>query len=189
VSQEQDGGSWLEDTHYTLNKQDPVLSLPTLNSEQYQQLLALLNKQHTEGVIPGSTANGTGFMAGKHFSFLTSFASGDWIIDSGASDHITPDLGIFTSVQKLQIPGFITMPNGKQSRIAHISSVRLTPTLMLSNVLHVPDFQFNLLSVHKLCEQIAGKVIFSSTDCTLQGPMLQEVVLGKASSGLYHIHH
>jgi len=79
------------------------------------------------------------------------------------------------------------MPNRKQSRIAHIGSVQLTPVLMLSNVLHVPDFQFNLLSVHKLCEQITGKVIFSSTNCTLQGPMLQEVVLDEASNGLYHI--
>ena len=59
------------------------------------------------------------------------------------------------------------MPNGKQSKIAHIGSVQLTPTLMLSNVLHVSDFQFNLLLVHKLCEQIIGKVIFTTTDCTL----------------------
>jgi len=87
----------------------------------------------------------------------------------------------------MEVPGFITLPNGKHSRIVHVGSVQLTPTLMMSNVLHVPDFQFNLLSVHKLCEQIASKLIFSATDCTLQGPMLQEMVLGKASSGLYHI--
>ena len=36
-------------------------------------------------------------MAGKLFSFLTSFRSGDWIIDSGASDHITPDCGLLNS--------------------------------------------------------------------------------------------
>jgi len=113
VSQEQDSGSWLEDTHHSTGKQALVLSLPALNSEQYQQLLALLNKQHTEGVSSGNTTSGTGFMAGKYFSFLTSFVNGDWIIDSGASDHITPDLSLFTLVQKLQIPGFITMPNGK----------------------------------------------------------------------------
>jgi len=77
VSQEQDSGSWLEDTHYAANNQDPVLSLPTLNSEQYQQLLTLLNKQHVEGVNLGGTTDGAGFMVGKHFSFLTSFANGD----------------------------------------------------------------------------------------------------------------
>jgi len=162
------------------------MSLLTLNIEQYQQLLTLLNKQQPEGNSSGPSV-GTCFIASKHFCFLTSFANGDWIIDSGASDHITKDLGILTSVQKLTISGFITMPNGKHSKIAHIGSVQLTPTLLLSNVLYVPDFQFNLLSVSKLCEQVAGKVIFTSTDCTLQGPMQQEVVLGKANNGLYHV--
>ena len=57
----------------------------------------------------------------------------------------------------------------------------------LSNVLHVPDFQFNLLLVSKLCEQVTGKVIFTSTNCILQDPMLQEVVLGRTNSGLYHV--
>ena len=41
------------------------------------------------------------------------------------------------------------MPNGKQSKIAHIGSFQLTPTFMLSDVLHVLDFQFNLLLVSK----------------------------------------
>ena len=170
ITQEQDGVSWLEDTQCNTSNsnQAPALALPTLNTEQYQQLIALLNKQQTENNSSSSLV-GTGFLAGKHFCFLTSFANGDWIIDSGASDHITPNLDILTSVHKLSIPGFITMPNGKHSKIAHIGSVQLTPTLLLTNVLHVPDFQFNLLSVSKLCKQIAGKVIFTYTNCTLQG--------------------
>ena len=147
--------------------------------------MTLLNKQQNEN--QASSSVGTGFMAGTSFCFLTYFANRDWIIDSGASDHITPNLEMLTSVQKLSNPGYITMPNGKHSRIAHIGSVRLSPTLLLTNVLHVPEFQFNLLSVSKLCEQIAGKVIFTSSGCTLQGPMQLEVVLGKAYHGLYHV--
>ena len=77
------------------------------------------------------------------------------------------------------------MPNGRHSKVSHIGSVRLTSTLTFPNVLHVPDVQFNLLSVHKLCQQLAGKVVFSSTDCTLQASMLQEVVLGKVVDGSY----
>jgi len=170
VTQEQDGVSWLEDTQCKVGSQEPALALPTLNTEQYQQLMALLSKSQSEDNNSGSSI-GTGFLAGKCFCFLTSFANRDWIIDSGASDHITPDLGILTFVQKLSIPGFITMPNGKHSRIEHIGSVQLSPTLLLTDVLHVPDFQFNLLSVHKLCKQVAGKVIFTPTDCTLQSPI------------------
>ena len=146
--------------------------------------MALLNKQQAESSSGSSV--GTGFLAGKHFCFHTSFPNGNWIVDSGASDHITPNLGIFTSVQKLSVPGFITMPNGRCSKIAHVGSVQLSSILLLDNVLHVPDFQFNLLSVSKLCDQVAGRVIFTSTDCTLQGPKQPEVVLGKACNGLYH---
>ena len=81
------------------------------------------------------------------------------------------------------------MFNGKQSIIAHIGLIHLTPSLSPSNILHVLDFQFNILSVSKLCNQIAGKVIFTSTNCTLKGPMSQEVVVGKGSSALYHVQH
>ena len=138
---------WIEDV--SSDKQNvPAVALPTVNAEQYQQLLSLLSKQQ-EGAY--DSFNGTGFMAGKPFCFLTSFKNEDWIIDNGASGHITSHLHLLTSVKQLKTPGFITMPNGKQSRIAHIGSVQLTPSLLLSNVLHVPDFQFNLLSVSKLC--------------------------------------
>jgi len=68
-------------------------------------------------------------------------------------------------------------------------TVQLTPTLQITNVLHVLDFQFNLLSVHKLCKQIAGQVTFTSSECTIQGPILQEMVLGKVNRGLYHVQH
>jgi len=123
VTQEQEGVSWLDEAHCNSNSQDsamrPALALPTLNTEQYQQLMALLSKQQVENSSAGSLV-GTGFLAGKHFCFHRTFSSGDWIIDSGASDHITPDLGIFTSVQKLSVPGYITMPNGKHSKIAHV---------------------------------------------------------------------
>ena len=81
------------------------------------------------------------------------------------------------------------MPYGKQSRITHIGSVQLTPALLLSNVLHVSEFQFNFLSVSKLCNQLASKVIFTATECTLRGPMSQEVVLGRASNGLCQVQH
>ena len=159
MTQELDGTSWIEEIHGSNspdNQHAPGVSLPTLNVEQYQHLLTLLNKHPEEG---HNSLNGTGFTAGKPFSFLTSFKSGDWIIDSGASDHITPHLHLLSSIQQLKFPNFITMLNGKQSRIAHIGLVHLTPTLLPSNVLHVPDFQYNLLSVSKLCNQLAGRVI------------------------------
>jgi len=119
----QDEESWLGGLPGTASSDSaPVVSLPTLNADQFQQLLSLLDKQQGEN---HNSTSGTGFMVGKTFCFLTSIKNNDWIIDSGASDHITPHLNLFSSVQKLNYPGFITMANGKQSSIEHIGIVVL----------------------------------------------------------------
>jgi len=77
VTQEQDGASWIEELHGS-NSSDkqhaPAVSLSTLNAEQYQQLLTLLNRKQEER---HNSLNGTGFMTGKPFFFVTSFKNGD----------------------------------------------------------------------------------------------------------------
>jgi len=73
-------------------------------------LFTLLNKQ-TEAPNAGSI--GAGFLAGTKFCFVASFDGGCWITDSGASDHITPHLNLFSSVQPLKHPAYVTMPIGQ----------------------------------------------------------------------------
>ena len=143
VMQESEENSWLEgmnnssvSTHVN-NQLVPGISLPTLRLDQYQQLLSLLNRQSE---AHNSSSVGAGFLAGIKFCFIAPFNNGNWIIDSGASDHITPHLNLFFSFQPLKNPAYITMPNGKHSRVSHIGSVRLTSILIFPNVLHVPDF-------------------------------------------------
>lgn len=75
-----------------------------------------------------------------------------WILDSGATDHICPDLNKFMTIQAVNEPTFITIPDGRKISVLHTGSIKLNDTLLLHNVLHVPDFQFQLISVHKLCK-------------------------------------
>ena len=51
VTQDQEGVSWLEEGQSCGNNQEPALALPTLNSEQYQQLMTLLSKQQVETML------------------------------------------------------------------------------------------------------------------------------------------
>jgi len=64
VTQDQDNASWLEGVQGPSSssdtQHDPAVSLPTLDAEQYQQLLTLLSKQKEEG---HTSFNGTGFLA------------------------------------------------------------------------------------------------------------------------------
>ena len=113
-------------------------------------------------------------LAGKLFCFSASKPDLKWIIDSGATDHITPNLHCFSSYTPLAHNSFITMPNGKQAQIHHIGTIALTPSLTLYNALHVPDFQYNLLSASRLAKQLTAHVVFTPTAC-YSGPFNEQV--------------
>ena len=98
-------------------------------------------------MIPTAAA---GFLAGKSFCFLTTIGNNNWILDSGASDHITHDLSLLHDVKPLQQPCYITMPNGKKAQILHVGSLFFGNAMVLKDVFHTPEFQFNLLSISKL---------------------------------------
>ena len=89
-----------------------------------------------------------------------------WIINSSASNHITPDLSLLHSVRPVQATCYITMPNGRQAQIKHIGSMLLASDLVLENALHIPKFQFNLLSISKLTKQFAANVVFTHSKST-----------------------
>ncbi|XP_019266226.1 PREDICTED: uncharacterized protein LOC109243706 [Nicotiana attenuata] len=82
----------------------------------------------------------------------------------------------------------VSLPNGYKVRVTNIGSLTLSPDLTLHNVLYVPSFQHNLISVYKLVEKPGDIVQFTNTACTLQGPSLKKpVVLGRPDNGLYKL--
>ena len=131
-----------------------------------------------------------GFFAGKTFCFLTKSSNDSvWIVDSGASDHVTYDLSLLHNVKKMSFTCNITMPNGKRAPITHSGSMFLRDKIEIHNVLYIPSFQYNLLSVSKLARQLSANVIFTPTSCVLQAPTTQkELLLGKEHKGLYLLH-
>jgi len=166
-------------------------SVPTFTHDQYNKLLAMLSKHELETSVqsPGESA-GTAMLAGKVFCFSVSNPSSKWIIDSGATDHITPDLKYFSSYSPLPCDSFIIMPNGKHARIHNIGTIQLTPTLTLSNALHVPAFHYNLLSASKLAKQLQAHVVFTPSHCYLQVPSTRQPLgIGKELGGLYLVDH
>ena len=78
-----------------------------------------------------------------------------WIIDSGASFHVTPHEEFFSSYQKGDF-GTVKMGNHVTSKIVGIGEVSLmTETgnkLVLKEVRHVPEMRLNLISAGKLDE-------------------------------------
>ena len=70
-------------------------------------------------------------------------------------------------MKEVQAACYITMTNGRQALIKHVGSLVLAHGLTLENVLHVPEFEFNLLPIGKLTIQFRANVIFTPYACIL----------------------
>ena len=75
-----------------------------------------------------------------------------WIIDSGASDHMTGDVSVFTTYTPCHNHLNIRIADGSLSKVAGIGLVAVTNTIILDSVLFVPKLDCNLLSVRKLTQ-------------------------------------
>lgn len=83
---------------------------------------------------------------------LMSTSTKQWLLDSSATDHIFPDLQEFESFQTVtNSEDSITVPDGRKIKVLHIGKVKLNDKIVLQQVLHVLDFQYKLIYVHKLC--------------------------------------
>ena len=94
---------------------DQEQSTPFLIPDQYDKLLAILSKHDLE-TSPSTSGDSTGaaMLASKVSCFSASNPDLKWIVDNGATDHITPKLLYFSSYSPLPQDSFITMPNGKK---------------------------------------------------------------------------
>lgn len=80
------------------------------------------------------------------------------------------------------------LPNGEMSPVTHVGIVQLTTSITLRDVLVVPKFQFNLLSISQLTNHSACTVFFSSTKCILQDhALMMETKIGSLVDGLYKL--
>ena len=83
----------------------------------------------------------------------SSHSNHNWFTDTGASDHITPDLAQLSLHEQATAGETVTVGNGQELPITHIGNGKLlTPfhNFNLNNILKVPQIASNLLSMHKL---------------------------------------
>ena len=86
----------------------------------------------------------------------------DWIVDSGASKHITGNKSEFDTYHPSmhKEPETVVTADGTSQHIMGTGYVSCTPTLILSSVLHVPSFPVNLMSISCIIDQLYCLVIF-----------------------------
>lgn len=124
-------------------------------------------------------------MAGKCF-----FAQSDqtkWIVDSGATNHITTsDKSLLLHDDKVENAGNVLMPTGATADVSHIGNFQLTGGDLLKDVLCVPTFKLNLLSVSKVTKDLNYCAKFFPEHCVFQDLCTRKVkVTGREEQGLY----
>ena len=112
-------------------------------------------------------------------SLQKSLSPDAWIIDTGASSHVCSDLAMFREL--IPVSGVtVTLPNGTRVSITHTGTICITKTIILHNVLHVPDFKFNLISVSCLVKTLSCSAHFFPTCCFIQ-ELSQGLMIGRGN--------
>ncbi|CAL5421419.1 unnamed protein product [Camellia sinensis] len=152
------------------------------NKDQIDQLLKLIKSNSSSGT-PSVFLAQTGRNP-KAFSCLN---FSPWIIDSGASDHMTSFSHLFSTYFPCSGHDKIRIADGSFSPIAGKGFIKLTEKINLNSVLHVPNLACNLLSVSKLSKDSNCRVTFFESHCEFQDQNSGKMI-GRARmlEGLYY---
>ncbi|OIT29832.1 hypothetical protein A4A49_54871 [Nicotiana attenuata] len=128
----------------------PALPQPIMfTQEQYYQILKLLNKD---------TGDNSKHFAGttKATTLADKTKSKNWIVDSGATNHIvhTRELLDKINTNRLKSGSKVHLPDGTSLDIACAGESRIGECGVIRNVLYIPDFKYNLVSVSKLTRDL-----------------------------------
>jgi hypothetical protein len=111
-----------------------------------------------------------------------------WIVDFGASRHMTPYPMMFKTYKYLSGRDKVQTVDGSLCSIAGVGDVTCTSELQLLSVLHVPNFTNKLLSDSQLVDDLNCVVSLSPTHVVLQELKTGRVIgIGKRSEGLYRL--
>lgn len=187
TEQQNTGSRWSKTNAPKLAATAQQSSSGILFSQEQLQQLAQLMPQLQQSSIKNSESDEE---LDVHFSGMISeklsSSSLEWIVDSGASDHMTPCLNMFDNATPVSQSHTINLPTGDTVRITHIGNVLVNPSITLKNVLCVPTFKHNLLSVQKLSQENNCEVKFEPTQCIISDKNTKQVIgIAKAYNGLY----
>ncbi|KAJ9678645.1 hypothetical protein PVL29_020733 [Vitis rotundifolia] len=110
--------------------------------------------------------------------FATSSSLETWLIDSGCTNHMTYDQGLFKELDKT-ITSKIRIGNGAYLAVKGKGTVEIeghTGLKLISNVLYVPEINQNMLSVGQLLEK-GYKVLFEDNHCMIADAQGREVFI------------
>jgi len=109
-----------------------------------------------------------------------------WIVDSRATDNMSNKMINFSNLQKFVSPAFVLIANRKGSPLKGKGKIMIVSEIM-SDVLYVPSFPFQLLSVTKITSTFNCDVIFTHHKIIFQDWLTKKTIgEGFFLHGLYY---
>ncbi|KAJ0076392.1 hypothetical protein Patl1_33680 [Pistacia atlantica] len=112
---------------------------------------------------------------GKSLHMCTSVSNSAWIIDSGATDHMTFD-SMHISHLKPSSHKFVSTANGESTQVIGEGSVTFQNTLNLDSVLVVPSLNYNFLSITQITKTLSCVVIFWPDFCVFKSIQTKQMI-------------
>ena len=110
-----------------------------------------------------------------------------WIVDSGASDHMTSHSNLFSSYTPCSGRQKVKIADGSLSSVAGKGSIPISKNISLQSVLHVPNLSCNLISISKLTKDLNCIAKFFPTRCEFQDSCTGKTIgCANEVDGLYY---
>nr|KYP61298.1 Copia protein [Cajanus cajan] len=125
--------------------------------------------------------------SGTSFPIVCSVIStpSSWILDSGATDHVSSSLSHFSSFSPIN-PIDVKLPTGQHVLATHSGIVKFTNSFYLVDVLYIPNFTYNLISISKLVSSLSCQLIFDHHSCIIQETnTMKKIGIVDVNGGLY----
>lgn len=150
--------------------------------------MALLSSQMSQAAHPvqeNSGSNHDGGICLFASEFFSTCLDPCWLLDSGATCHITCSLLHFIPHTQLH-DRFVILPDKTRIPVHASGSVKLGSYFILHDVLYVPSFKVNLISVSALLATLSVSVHFTANGFLIQDLRSLKVIgKGDLVRGLY----
>ncbi|KAG7546410.1 Integrase catalytic core [Arabidopsis suecica] len=111
----------------------------------------------------------------------------DFLIDSGASHHMTGFLDLLTEIYDIPHSA-VVLPNAKHTIATKEGTLILGANMKLTHVLFVPDLSCTLISVARLLRELHCFAMFTDKVCVIQDRISKTVIgIGEERNGVYHL--
>ncbi|OIT19232.1 hypothetical protein A4A49_57131, partial [Nicotiana attenuata] len=155
-----------------ISNTSPPAPVQFFTSEQYNQILQI-SQMGTAGIPTALMSN-----LGDH----------NWIVDTGATNHMVHQLGLLHKFKELSqmSKNKVHLPTGEQVTIIETGESHIFQDKTIGEVLYIPEFKYNLLSVSKITKELQCCAAFFPDFCVFQELSSGKVIgIGRKKDGLY----